>query len=61
MAAPNPTEARIIGRNPVRPRAAVNRPPMTAPTPIAAVMKPYASAPPWKVCSASTGSDTLNS
>ena len=34
---------------------------MTAPTPIAAVMKPYASAPPWKVCSASTGSDTLNS
>ena len=40
MAAPKPAEATIIGRSPVRPRAAVNRPPITAPTPIAAVMKP---------------------
>ena len=61
MATPNPAEAMIIGRTPVRPRAAVNRPPMTAPTPIAAVMKPYASAPPWNVRSARTGRETGNS
>jgi hypothetical protein len=39
-AVPGPAEAMIIGRSPVRPRAAVNSPPITAPTPIAAVMKP---------------------
>ncbi len=59
--APKPVEAMIIGRSPVRPRAAVNRPPITAPIPIAAVMKPKTTELPWKVCLASTGSDTWNS
>jgi hypothetical protein len=61
MAAPKPVDAMIIGRSPVRPRAAVNRPPITAPIPMAAVMKPYASAPPWNDRSARTGSETENS
>ena len=37
---PNSTEERTSVRVPVRPRAAVYSPPMTAPSPIAAVMKP---------------------
>ncbi len=37
---PNSTADRTSAVTPVRPRAATTRPPMTAPTPIAAVMKP---------------------
>ena len=40
MTTPNAIEVLIIARVPVRPRAATQRPPMTAPTPIDAVMKP---------------------
>ncbi len=40
MASPKPVPAMIIERSPVRPRAAVNSPPTTAPMPIAAVRKP---------------------
>ena len=51
---------KTVGRPDQRPQAGARRgpptyrPPMTAPTPIAAVMKPYASAPPWKVSLATT-------
>jgi hypothetical protein len=40
IAAANAAAAIVTGRRPVRPRAATTRPPATAPTPIAALMKP---------------------
>lgn len=61
IAIPNPRQETIIGRSPVRPRAAVNSPPSTAPIPIEAVMKPKVSEPPWNVRVAKKGRLTLNS
>ncbi len=58
--APNATHAATSIGTPVRPRAATSSPPTTAPTPIAAVMKPYPVAPAWSA-SAITGSVTWNS
>ncbi len=61
MAMPNPKLAQITARVPVRPLPATTRPPMTAPAPIAAVRKPYTSAPPPNVSRATIGSTTWNS
>ena len=61
MAAPNAIEELTRERTPTRPRAAIHSPPPTAPTPIAAVMKPKAWARPLKVSLAMMGSTTWNS
>jgi len=45
IARPKPVAATTSGRSPVLPRAAISRPPTTAPTPIAAVMNPNPLAP----------------
>ncbi len=57
----NAEAASTSGRSPVLPRAAISRPPATAPTPIAAVMKPKPVAPACKPLLAITGSETWNS
>ncbi len=61
IASPNPNAASTSGRSPVLPLAATSSPPVTAPTPIAAVMKPKPAAPTWRPRLAITGSDTWNS
>ncbi len=60
-ATPKATEASTMARRPVRPRAAVTKPPTTAPIPMAAVITPNVSAPPSKTCLANTGNVTWNS
>jgi hypothetical protein len=61
MATPNPVAAIVSGLSPVLPLAAMNRPPMTAPTPMAAVMKPNPVAPTCRPRLAITGRETWNS
>ena len=61
MVMPKTAAARTANRTPVRPSAAVTKPPTTAPTAIAADKKPYVSAPLWNVCVVRMGRDTGNS
>ena len=61
IATANTNAASTSGRSPVLPRAATSSPPATAPTPIAAVMKPNPVAPTWSPLLAITGSETWNS
>ena len=58
IAAPKAAEATTSVRMPVFPRAATTRPPATAPSPIAAVMKPKPVAPACRPRLAITGSVT---
>ena len=51
----------VSDRRPTFMRRATTSPPITAPTPIAEVMKPYALAPPCSGPVASSGSTTWNS
>ena len=61
MATPKAKLAVMTARVPVRPLLATTRPPITAPAPMAAVRKPYTSAPPPNVSRATMGSTTWNS
>jgi hypothetical protein len=61
IAAPKAPAASTRTGSPVLPRAATTRPPPTAPTPIAEVMKPYPLAPACSALEATTGSETWNS
>ncbi len=61
IATPNTDAAITSGRSPVLPRAAISRPPATAPMPIEAVMKPNPVAPACRPLLAITGSETWNS